>query len=335
MKCICLAIILWALAFVAYAQDYEKGAEAYSRSDFAEALRQWRPLAEKGDDGAQTSLGIMYVFGYGVELDYLEAAKWFREAAFQGNEVAQYNFGIMYELGAGVPQDNVRAFMWISVAARAGNPEANEALQFMLEIYSSSEIEHAKVRIDDWSPGSDDLEWERGLAAIEADDMVTALQAWLPLAEKGGPIMQTNVANALDAAGKSEMAYELWAKAAESGERRAQYGIGNLYAFGRAVEQSYSQAARWWRKAAAQCHVPAQYNLGLLYYRGQGVERDLVEGYRWLTRAASGYQKIVDDGFELTRHRDDALKMGKKAYRKMNASQKVQAEQFEDELCAD
>ena len=44
----------------------------------AAALREFRPLAERGNVMAQISLGYMYDKGLGVAQDYTEAAKWYR-----------------------------------------------------------------------------------------------------------------------------------------------------------------------------------------------------------------------------------------------------------------
>ncbi len=57
------------------------GKDAYSRGDYAGALREWRPLAEQGDASAQSFLGIMYVEGLGVPQDYSKAHMWFNLAA--------------------------------------------------------------------------------------------------------------------------------------------------------------------------------------------------------------------------------------------------------------
>ena len=94
----------------------ERGGAAYKQGDYGTALREWRPLAEQGDAGAQLNLGYMYDNGYGVPQDYKEAIKWYLRAAEQGNNRAQYNLGLMYDVGYGVPQDIVRAHMWYDIA---------------------------------------------------------------------------------------------------------------------------------------------------------------------------------------------------------------------------
>jgi len=70
-----------------------------------------RPLAEKGDVRAQTSLGGKYYNGQGVRRDYAEATKWVRKAAGRGYAPAQAYLGIMYWNGQDVPRDPVLAYM--------------------------------------------------------------------------------------------------------------------------------------------------------------------------------------------------------------------------------
>ena len=102
--------------------DYEDGVAAFNRDDYAEALREWRPLAERGDVNAQYKLGQMYAYGFGVPQDYAEAVKWFRRAAEQGDANAQLNLGAMYGEGEGVRRDYVQSHMWSNIAASQLEP---------------------------------------------------------------------------------------------------------------------------------------------------------------------------------------------------------------------
>ncbi len=47
----------------------DEGFLAYTRGDYVTALREWRPLAEQGDAGAQFNLGAMYDKGRGGPVD--------------------------------------------------------------------------------------------------------------------------------------------------------------------------------------------------------------------------------------------------------------------------
>jgi uncharacterized protein len=88
------------------------------------ALRLLRPLAEKGDARAQSTVGLMYYKGNGVAQDDREALHWFRLAADQGDARAQFNLGGIYFEAQGVPQDFAEAAKWWRLAADQGYPQA-------------------------------------------------------------------------------------------------------------------------------------------------------------------------------------------------------------------
>ena len=72
----------------AQAQDLKKGLQAYKSGDYATAIKEWRPLAEAGDPGAQYNLGFNYVQGKGIAKDLVQAYFWFGLAARQGRGIA-------------------------------------------------------------------------------------------------------------------------------------------------------------------------------------------------------------------------------------------------------
>lgn len=93
---------------------------AYNRNDHANALIEWRPLAEQGDARAQYHVGWVHERGEGVKGDYAQAVARYRKVAEQGyapaqfniasicrraaeqcHAGAQYNLGIMYARGRG------------------------------------------------------------------------------------------------------------------------------------------------------------------------------------------------------------------------------------------
>ena len=92
----------------AFSADWEKGWTAYDSGDYATALREWTPLAEQGDAGAQSNLGVMY-----------------------GN-------------GTGVIQDNVYAHMWGNLAASNGNENGGKLRDFVAKEMTPSQIETAQ-----------------------------------------------------------------------------------------------------------------------------------------------------------------------------------------------
>ena len=107
---------------------------AYESGNYTTAMREWRPLAEKGIASAQHGLGTIYLNGDGVPQDYKEAVRWFKLAAEQGFPKAQFNLGVMYANGDGVPQDYKEAIRWYKLAAKQGLADAiKDALNIFLE----------------------------------------------------------------------------------------------------------------------------------------------------------------------------------------------------------
>lgn len=65
-------------------------------------------------------------------------------------------------------------------------------------------------------------------------------------------------------------AVRLWKKAAELGDKEAQFTLGNLYYDGEYVEQNREEAIKWYRKSASQLYQPAMEKLFAL-----GLEEDI------------------------------------------------------------
>ena len=137
-------ILMLENAGVSQADDFHKGVEAYNKSDYVTALREWLPLGERGDADVQYSLGVMHDLGQGVRQDYMTAVKWYSLAAEQGQPNAQAALGQMHQNGDGLPKDLIRAYMWYKIAAVAGVKFADEARDVIVGELSSSEIKRAR-----------------------------------------------------------------------------------------------------------------------------------------------------------------------------------------------
>lgn len=97
------------------------GEAAYERGDYATALREWQPLAQRGNAEAQNALGVMYENGEGVAPSNARALAWYRKAAAQGHAEAQNNLGAMYYEGLGVKQNYAQAFSLFQKSAAKGS----------------------------------------------------------------------------------------------------------------------------------------------------------------------------------------------------------------------
>ncbi len=94
--CLTIAVILGSMRMSANivvvgdneSVNFQKGLTAAEKGNFATAIREWEPLAKKG------------------------------------NAVAKYNLGVMYCTGEGVIQDNVHTHMWWNIDASSGDEGA-------------------------------------------------------------------------------------------------------------------------------------------------------------------------------------------------------------------
>lgn len=145
--------------------DTKAGVDAWTRGDYAAAVREWEAQAPKGDADAVFNLGQAYKLGKGVEQDLIKAEQLFgqaaalghlqaadnyglllfqrgdkarglpyiRAAADRGDPRAQYLLGIMHFNGELVPKDWVRAYALTTLAQQQGLPQATNALTQMNE----------------------------------------------------------------------------------------------------------------------------------------------------------------------------------------------------------
>lgn len=101
----------------AFADGSMRGTAAYSRDDYARAVRELTPAALRGNVRAQAQLGFMYENGFGVPQNYAAAADLYQSAAAQGNVFAQCRLGLSYDKGHGVPQNVILSYKWLDLAA--------------------------------------------------------------------------------------------------------------------------------------------------------------------------------------------------------------------------
>lgn len=115
----CAAAIA-AVAAPAFAQDVQAGITAWQAGNYEEAIRQWRPLADRGDADAQYNIAQAYKLGRGVPVNLNLAEQWYERAAQQGHEQAGANLGlILFQNG-----QRQRAMPYIQRSADRGDPRA-------------------------------------------------------------------------------------------------------------------------------------------------------------------------------------------------------------------
>ncbi|MBT4118759.1 MAG: trypsin-like serine protease [Rhodospirillaceae bacterium] len=233
--------------------DLQKGIQAHKFEDYATALREFRPLAEQGDPEAQTRLGDMYRYGFGVPLNLESAKRWYKLAvqhlrplAEQGDADAQRHLGSMYFAGKGVPRNLEFAMKWYRISAEQGNAVAQYELGYAY---------------------SHQLGWQTKQAGY---------------AYSNGELFPQD----------EKIAVRWYKLSAKQGYAHAQFTMGQRYRLGEGVRKNIKNAVNLYRLSAEQGHSGAQHMLGWMYKTGQGVTRDYVLSYSWYTISSNLSAKL-------------------------------------------
>ena len=88
---------------------------------------------------------------------------------------------------------------------------------------------------------------------------------------------------------------------AESGNARAQYTLGVMYAKGFGFPKNYPEAIKWYRMGAEQGNALAQLNLGTMYGEGRGIPRNYIIASMWWHLAAARGGKVAAKNLELVK----------------------------------
>lgn len=181
MKCFAMLMLFMEPA-ASSAAELAKGLSALDRGDYADALAELRPLAERGDAWAEYELGLLFSMGLGVPRDLERAAVWLKKSAAQGNAHAQNDLGTLYDQGRGVridpeeaarlyrqaaeqglgaaqinltglyrqgrgvPMDLIEAYAWASTCAKLGEPGAEAVVDSIACDLSPLDMQRATRR---------------------------------------------------------------------------------------------------------------------------------------------------------------------------------------------
>lgn len=104
--------------------DVKAGVEAWSRGDFAVAIKEWEGPAAQGDADAQFNLAQAYKWGKGVKQNLRKAEFYYGKAAAQGHLQASDEYGLLlFDRG-----EHAMAMPYIQAAAKRGDPRAEYLL---------------------------------------------------------------------------------------------------------------------------------------------------------------------------------------------------------------
>lgn len=206
----------------------------YDKQDYKEALKWYRKAAEQGDAEAQTVLGDFYreggFFDYDeAKQDYVEAAKWYRKAAEKGDAFAQLRLGELYYDGSGVKQDYAEAAKWYRKAAEQGIVGAQEGLGALYATGKGVKQDYDEA-----------VKWYRKAADNRSNDRYDSYR-YIKDCENLGDLYAAKH-DYTEAINWYSKAVDIFKE--KTYNRNSQLKLGLCYAFGKGVEQNFSEATK-------------------------------------------------------------------------------------------
>lgn len=127
-----LFISIWltvgaSLPAVSLAEAYDDAVAALADGEYRTAYRDFKRLARQDHPKAQYQLGMLFLFGQGVEMDVTQGVEWLKRAANNGSYLAANELGQIYISGRGVAPDEQEAVKWVELATRLAQENPAEA----------------------------------------------------------------------------------------------------------------------------------------------------------------------------------------------------------------
>lgn len=256
---------------------------------------------------AQCELAILYRDGLGVKKSLKKEFELLLDAAENGYPFAQYQVGIYYRDGDGFIKENLsEAVKWLNKGAMQNHGDSactlaslyenglgvNKSLNKALKYYEDAK----KFGLDTIYMDIDSKIVEISTALKKAQDEENRLKVEAKSKEeekkKSEDLVKnanSNYKKALEFENKKnyQKAMEYYHKAAEGGNARSMYAIGEAYfnAY-RGVEKDDKLAFEWFNKAHSAGDLEATNDLAVCYLSGRGVKQNVKKGFKLMKYAA-------------------------------------------------
>ena len=182
--------------------DVKAGVDAWSRGNFEAAVKEWKPLADKGDADAQFNLAQAYKLGRGVPLDIAKAEQLYGKAAALGHVQAADSYGLLlFQRG-----ERERALPYIKASSARGDARA----QYILGVAHFN----GDIVAKEWVRASALVSLAQQAGLPQATNALTQMNAHIPLAQR-----QQSVPLAAQIAAETQATRQRLATAADLGVR--------------------------------------------------------------------------------------------------------------------
>lgn len=277
---------------------------------------------EKNDPHAQFLLGLRYLHGAGYRPDLKDASRWIKKAALANDAAALGLLGVLYEDNGPLMGKNNEAEAWQAAAEsyRAasvlGDTDAMASYAMMLKTGKGVARDPEKAEAQLLACLKIEPDQARAhctLGALYSDKLAAALtekdteaaakwrtamnQHYDESIRLKFPIAAQNLGT-LYLEGKLveqdyRRAYGYFDQAAEWGQKRVHYQIGQMHELGQGIPVTLAEAAYHYRLAALAGNSEALLRLVDFYESGKGVPRDLDRAIYWISILARKEEEPV------------------------------------------
>lgn len=273
-----------------------EGVRFYDAKNYAAALTELQPAAQRGDAQAMLYLAWMFLDGLGVPKDAPRAFQWALKSAEAGNARAMNQVGRQYVLGQGVEADPVKAYSYFRQGAEAGemramhnlaNGYANGAGGLPVDLTLAFTWYRRAADLGlalSYGPVSDAYRQGRGVEKNERLAL-TYLERGVAAGDgyslwRMGTVVQAGVLGLVQ---DKPRAVSLFTQAANAGYAEGLTTLGDIAA----ADGQGETALEYYRKGAAAGNTQAMYRLGRAYDNASfGLTKDAVQAFEWFRKAA-------------------------------------------------
>jgi len=306
---------------------YRSGIKYYKEENYAKALYYFQKAADKNESNAMCYIGLMHVYGYGVQKDYLKAAEWYEKAVKLGNATAADNLANLkenpdYLFSLGLRRYQTCNYAWavdsFLKAAAKGNSEAMYYLGLIYErgyageknltkaeewfgkavalgnskakkrqAEKEKEHEGEKKEKDPKEQNAEEMV-ETGKKKLENGEYSEARQLFLKAAALSNSEAMRCLGSMCEKHYKDyENAVKWYQKASELNDDHAMFCLGHMYRTGSVCAKDIGSAIKWFEKAGNLGNVLAMNALGNIYFYGEGVPKNYTKAREWFTKSAN------------------------------------------------
>ena len=281
---------------------FDEGDTAYNADDYETALKKFKQAANLGYVKAFEAVGAMYFRGNGVNVDIAVARRWLKlgmnkgdgncfggyamtitrddnssesdkREAFRcmkratelepGNDIWWDELGDMYMAGYGTEENPREAIRCYEKGAKLGN--AYSAISLGNIYYHGEHVEENPRKA---------FEFCKQAVELKPD--------YIQAVENLGWCYRKGYGTDKDSA----KAFELYKRAAQTGDADAMVVVGYMLYAGEGVHEDEQESFTWTKKAAEAGDVMGMKNLAHDYKNGYGTSKNISKAIEWYTKAA-------------------------------------------------